>query len=101
MEIPWTESVYHRHVDTRRIRLIFIATGESVIADMLWDEASETCERIWARLPVETRAIHGMYSGAEVFTMLDDPPAAARENLVQLPLPGELLYFYDEGRGAV
>jgi hypothetical protein len=88
-------------VEPRRIRLTFVTTGESVLAELLCDDAPETCDRIWLRLPVETRAIHGMYSGAEVFTMLDDPPGAAAENLVQLPLPGELLYFYDEGRGAV
>jgi len=41
-----------------------------------------------------------MYSGAEVFTIVEDAPRAVAENLVQLPLPGELLYFYDEGRGA-
>ena len=56
---------------------------------------------IWKRLPIEAKAIHGMYSGAEVFTILENAPAAAAENLVQLPLPGELLYFYDEGRGAL
>lgn len=42
-----------------------------------------------------------MYSGAEVFTILEDGPPSIAENLVQLPLPGELLYFYDEGRSAV
>ena len=72
-----------------------------MLADLLWEDAPETCAKIWGLLPVETRAIHGMYSGAEVFTMLENPPKAAAENLVQLPLPGELLYFYDEGRGAV
>jgi len=56
---------------------------------------------VWKRLPVEQRAIHGMYSGAEVFVLLDDPELAPAENRVQLPLPGELLYFFDEGSGAV
>src|SRR5438132_10427252 len=42
-----------------------------------------------------------MYSGAEVFLLIANPPPSTGENLVQLPLPGELLYFYDEGRGAV
>src|SRR5262245_17253653 len=95
------KTVYHPLVETRRIRLTFVASGESVHAEMLCEDAPETCERIWARLPVETRAVHGMYSGAEVFTILDEPPSLAAENLVQLPLPGELLYFYDTGHGAV
>jgi hypothetical protein len=68
---------------------------------MLDTEAPETCARIWDRLPVENKMIHGMYSGAEVFMLLENPPRSVDENLVQLPLPGELLYFYDPGRGAV
>jgi hypothetical protein len=52
-------------------------------------------------LPVETKVIHGMYSGFEVFAMLDNPQPAANENMVQLPLPGEVLYFYDPSTGAV
>jgi hypothetical protein len=72
-----------------------------VIADLLDSDAPGTCELVWKRLPVEQRAIHGMYSGAEVFMLLDDPAPAPAENRVQLPLPGELLYFFDEGRGAV
>src|ERR1043166_2778871 len=80
--------------------MTFVDSGESALADMLDADASETCEMLWSCLPVEARAIHGMYSGAEVFTLLEDPPASVRENLVQLPLPGEVLYFYDEGRGA-
>jgi len=39
--------------------------------------------------------------GAEVFTLIEKSRAGAGRNLVQLPLPGELLYFFDEGRGAV
>jgi hypothetical protein len=88
-------------VETRRIRLTFVASGESALADLLMEDAPRTSECVWERLPIEAPAIHGMYSGAEVFTMLESPPPAVKENLVQLPLPGELLYFYDEGRGAV
>jgi hypothetical protein len=87
-------------VQARRLLLTF-ETGESAVAELLGDEAPETCELIWNRLPIEAEAIHGMYSGAEVFTMLEDAPRGVAENLVQLPLPGELLYFCDEGRGGV
>ncbi len=88
-------------MQTRRIRLSFVETGESAIAELLPGEAPGTCELIWSRLPLEAKAIHGMYSGAEVFTMVEDAPPSLVENLVQLPLPGELLYFYDDGRGGV
>ena len=88
-------------MQTRRIKLTFPDTGESAVADLLDSEAPGTCDLVWNRLPVEHRALHGMYSGAEVFTLLENPEPAPAENLVQLPLPGELLYFFDEGRGAV
>src|SRR5260370_17910541 len=86
---------------SRRIKLTFPDTGESALADLLDPEAPGTCELVWNRLPVEQKAIHGMYSGAEVFALIESPEPAPAENLVQLPLPGELLYFFDQGRGAV
>jgi hypothetical protein len=95
------KTVYHSIVHLRRIQLTFPDSGESVLADMLDDEAPDICDLVWARLPIEDKAIHGMYSGAEIFALINDPVSATPENLVQLPLPGELLYFFDEGRGAV
>jgi hypothetical protein len=85
----------------RRLRLTFSASGETVLAEMLDDEAPGVCEHVWNLLPVEAKVIHSMYSGAEVFLMLERPQPAPRENLAQLPLPGELLYFFDENVGAV
>jgi hypothetical protein len=82
----------------RKIRLTFTATSESVLAEMLDDESPEVCRIVWDLLPIETRAIHGMYSGAEVFALLDDPKPVPPEGLTQLPLPGEILYFYDESK---
>jgi hypothetical protein len=81
----------------RKIRLSYPATGESVIAEMLDDDAPLVCDFIWRRLPLESKAIHGMYSGAEVFQLLDNPEDVSRENRTTLPLPGELLYFFDAG----
>ena len=84
----------------RQIKLTFPATGESALAEMLDDEAPGVCEHVWQLLPVETKVIHGMYSGLEVFMMLENPKPCPQENLVQLPLPGELLYYFDENMGA-
>jgi hypothetical protein len=88
-------------LNRRHIRLTFKTSGESVLAEMLDDEAPNVCEFVWNKLPIETKVIHGMYSGLEVFAMLDRPEPAAEENMVQLPLPGELLYFFDPSVGAV
>src|SRR6476469_8823480 len=81
--------------DRRTIRLTYVATGESVVAEMLDDEAPEVCRIVWDRLPVEGKVLHGMYSGAEVFLLLDPATPHPPENLCQLPLPGELLLFHD------
>ena len=85
----------------RQIRLTFAASAESVLAEMLDDEAPHVCEHVWKILPIETKVIHGMYSGLEVFAMLENPHPLPEENRVQLPLPGELLYFYDPSTCAV
>ena len=82
-------------MDRRKIRLTFVKTGESVLAEMLDDEAPEVCRIVWDLLPVENKTIHGQFSGAEVFILLDNPQPVPPEDLTQLPLPGEILYFYD------
>lgn len=84
----------------RQIRLTFPETGESVVADLLETEAPRVCEAVWQMLPLEKKMIHGMYSGPEIFMVLDAAQAVPMENDVQLPLPGELLYFYDPGTSA-
>lgn len=81
----------------RHIRLTFTSTGESAVAELLDEEAPAVCELVWNLLPVEHNAIHGMFSGAEVFVLLDQARPAPPENLAQIPLPGEILYFYDPG----
>lgn len=77
----------------RHIRLTFVATGESVAAELLDDEAPRTCEMVWNRLPLEHDLGHGRYSGMEVFMVIDGPQPAPDENRTQLPLPGEILYW--------
>lgn len=87
-------------LSSRQIRLTFSESGESVVADLLESEAPRVCEAVWNMLPLEKKMIHGMYSGPEVFMVLDQPREIPRENEVQLPLPGEILYFYDPGTSA-
>ena len=67
------------------------------MAEMLDDEAPAVCAYIRSLLPVESKAIHGMYSGAEVFQLIENPQPVAPQNSTALPLPGELLYFFDAG----
>ena len=71
----------------RRLRLTF-ATGESVSAEMLDDEAPEVCRVVWDLLPVEGKVLHGMYSGAEVFLLLDAAVSAPAGEPVPAPAAG-------------
>ena len=80
----------------RHIRLTF-STGESVLAEMLDDEAPNVCRSVWDLLPMERNAIHGQYSGAEVFILLEDHTPIPPQNMAQIPVPGELYYFSDPG----
>ncbi len=80
----------------RHIRLTFVATGESVIAEVLDDDAPKTCRLVWDRLPLEAALVHGRYSGMELFVLLDRPQPAPEENRTQLPLPGEILYWFSQ-----
>jgi len=81
----------------KQIILSFPEENVSGVAELLEDVAPEVCRFVWERLPMEGPAIHGMYSGAEVFVTVDPPTPLKPENLVSLPLPGEILYFYQEG----
>lgn len=79
------------------VRLGFPEENVWVRAELLEGQAPETCRFIWDHLPVEGRAIHGKFSGNEVFVKVEPPEPVKPENLVTLPLPGELLYYYQEG----
>jgi hypothetical protein len=82
---------------TKRIVLSFPEENVSATAELLEDSAPETCRFIWEHLPAEGQTIHGMYSGREVFILVDPPTPVKPENLVHSPLPGDILYFYQEG----
>jgi len=81
----------------KRIVLSFPEENVSAVAELAEDAAPETCRFIWDHLPLENRTIHGMYSGREIFVIVDPPTPLKSENLVNLPLSGEILFFYQEG----
>ena len=82
----------------RQIRLTLTRTGESVLAEMLDDDAPQTCQLVWDMLPVQHDLIHGRYSGMEAFVLLDQSQPAPDEQRTQLPLPGEILYWSSPGK---
>ncbi len=81
----------------KRILLSFPDENVSAVAELLETQAPETCQFIWERLPVEGRTIHGKFSGNEVFVKVEPATEVKLENLVTLPLPGEILYYYQAG----
>ena len=78
----------------RTLRFIFVEDGVVATADLLEEQAPQTCAAIWELLPVEGRLVHGMYSGPELFVVLADGPSTPPENQVHLPLPGDVGYFH-------
>ena len=64
----------------RRIRLTYLDTPGGVVAEMLDDEAPTICQHIWELLPLEKQTFHGLYSGREVFMLLDKPKPMPPEN---------------------
>ncbi len=79
---------------SRHIKLTLVATGESVTAELLDGEAPKTAQMLWDRLPLEHDLAHGRYSGMEVFVVIGNPQSAPPENQTNLPLPGEILYWF-------
>ena len=80
----------------RTLRFTQVEDGATATADLLEERAPKTCDAIWERLPIEGRLIHGMYSGPELFVVLDEGPATPPENQVHLPLPGDVGYFHHD-----
>lgn len=81
---------------SRTLRFTFVEQGVTATADLLEEQAPQTCAAIWELLPVEGRLVHGMYSGPELFVVLDGGPSPPPENQVHLPLPGDVGYFHHE-----
>lgn len=80
----------------RTLTFRIVELEATAVADLLEDRAPKTCELIWQRLPIEGRLIHGMYSGPELFIILDGFPGVGPENQVSRPLPGDVGYFHQD-----
>lgn len=80
----------------RTLTFHIVELEATAVADLLDDRAPKTCELIWERLPLEGRLIHGMYSGPELFIILDGFPGVGPENQVSRPLPGDVGYFHQD-----
>jgi Protein of unknown function (DUF3830) len=80
----------------RTLVFTIVEADVTAVAELLDERAPRTCELVWARLPLESRLVHGMYSGPELFIMLRGCPGVGAENQVSRPLPGDVGYFHQE-----
>jgi hypothetical protein len=81
----------------RTIVLRIVEHDVSAVADLLDEQAPETCALIWDALPVEGGLVHGMFSGPELFVVLPGFPAVTAQNQVCRALPGDVGYWHLEG----
>ena len=80
---------------TRKIRIAFEDGSGSAIADLLDDDAPNTCEALWGMLPLRLTAVHDIWSGHEVLAHLEGSAVLAPENvLTYIPMPGDIFYYY-------
>jgi hypothetical protein len=79
----------------RRIRISFPVAGATAYADLMEDDAPDTCGAIWDLMPLRVRAIHDIWSGHQVIAHLDNAVVLRPENvLTYLPIPGDIFYYY-------
>ncbi|MDX1692885.1 MAG: DUF3830 family protein [Ketobacteraceae bacterium] len=64
----------------KALRFEFTDIGVSATADLLYEQAPVTCNVVVAGLPYTGDAIHGEYSGAEMFTVIPGHIHAPMEN---------------------
>jgi hypothetical protein len=82
---------------SRTILLKLVEPHVSAVADLLEEQAPETCRMIWEHLPLEGRTVHGMYSGPELFIRTDHLPPVRPENQIHRPQVGDMGFWYQEG----
>lgn len=79
----------------RKLRISFPNEDASVLASFLEEDAPNTSNAIWNRLPIRTKLIHDIWSGHLVFLHLDPIIKLPAENLLTyLPKVGDVFYYY-------
>ncbi len=88
--------------------LVFTFVDEKVsgVVELFWDNAPETCATLWKVLekPIREKCFHAMYAGPEIMIGLPkshqtfDPKALPGENQTVVPVPGDVLFFFQGPR---
>jgi Protein of unknown function (DUF3830) len=78
----------------------FLDEDVGASAELLREEAPETCAAVWDALPASGLARHGIYSGSEVYLILPTPITVARENATTIVGRGDVGFLtVEKGSG--
>ena len=78
----------------KHIRLVFTDEDVSIEAELLEQEAPETCRVIWDRLPLEADAVHAIYSGSEIAFFIPQDIVIEPENQTSRTIPGDVAFYH-------
>lgn len=80
----------------RRLKITLLRENISAEATLLEEDAPNTIEAIWGRLPIKTRVTHDIWSGRVLFLHLEDPvlKLPAENLLTYLSKAGDIFYYY-------
>jgi hypothetical protein len=74
----------------------FVDEGVDAPARMLSEVAPQTCQAIWAALPISGLARHGIYSGSEVYLVLPELIKVPKEHGTTIVGPGDVGFAWFE-----
>lgn len=77
-----------------RIRLEFHDEGAGATAELLWQDAPQTCLAVCRLLPCRGTAHHGIYSGSECVLVLDELLRLDQENARSRVTKGEVAFTW-------
>lgn len=79
----------------RQIRVGFADGSGSAVADLIEDDAPNTCDALWRRLPLRLTAAHDIWSGHQILAHLDSSIVLDPENVLTfIPMAGDIFYYY-------
>lgn len=74
-------------------RIIIELGNANATAELLEDDAPQTCRAIWERLPLSGQAMPTIVSGSEVFICVGPGFPIGFENQTIYPIPGDVVFY--------
>lgn len=80
-----------------KIKITFIESGVSAIAELRDTKCPVVIESLLSVLPIEAKAFHAKWGGGEIWTQIHNFPKYAHENETCLPSIGEIIIMPQSG----